>query len=250
MPVQRHHCFKCGDSVYNKIINGVRVPFVMYFIVAQPPDTGKRINPNRTGANAIPLPHFARELLNMSEFGGGEPRVEICMQCVSDIFGLPLVTADQDPMFDGDMDNIPDVRQIKNDGEMDSVARERIRLWRVFFAIALGRGTVTIDQLPLRFRPPPLFVPPAPTPTEPLTGALGDALAGLPEDSRRAILERYGIDPSSVPSGGGEFEGEPPRVLAAPRTTPAPVAPPPEFLELPPTPQEVRDAQEDLGGSE
>jgi hypothetical protein len=81
---QRMYCTNCGESVYNKMIDGVRVPLVVYMVVGQPPDTGPAVDLDV--GSPVKVPSFIREIMQTPV-----ARVEFCVPCFAKIFGLKLV---------------------------------------------------------------------------------------------------------------------------------------------------------------
>lgn len=141
--LNRHYCTKCGDSVFNCEINGKRVPLVLYFVVGQPDDTGEPLD-----ANAVALPSFVREILQTDV-----ARVELCIKCVADVFGVPLLEAKDDPMYDANNDKIPDALQLR-DPSMPRVERFKRMHARVLHAIAVGRGEAAVEDLASEYQAP------------------------------------------------------------------------------------------------
>lgn len=71
-------CHRCGYSVYDTFIDGVRVPGVFYFVVGQPHDTGAEID-----WRDVPVPEWVRAVVQLPE-----SRVELCIGCLLEVFGL------------------------------------------------------------------------------------------------------------------------------------------------------------------
>jgi hypothetical protein len=88
----RHYCSRCQIAIYNCMINGVRVPILLYFVIGQPDDTGE-FDVNGPG---VMVPSFIREIMQSHV---PVARAELCINCVSEVFGLALVTAEEDPMY-------------------------------------------------------------------------------------------------------------------------------------------------------
>jgi hypothetical protein len=151
----RTHCSRCGESVYNCLIAGVRIPLVVQIVVGQPADTGPALDVNGAG---VRVPSFVREILQTSL-----ARLELCVACTAEVFGLALVTAAEDPCYDANLDGIPDATQI--DPALSHAEQYRIMHARTLEAIRIGRGA------PDAATPVPH---PVPTPTDPATPPAAD----------------------------------------------------------------------------
>lgn len=97
---KRIYCTRCGQSVYNCLIPGAdgtptRVPIVTRIVVGQPADTGPKVPLNDPQTR---LTSFTRTVM-LSPLA----RIELCEKCVSELFGWPLVTAAEDPMYDAEL---------------------------------------------------------------------------------------------------------------------------------------------------
>lgn len=84
---QRYHCDRCGESVYNCLIEGVRVPIVVYMVAGVIPDYP---TPFDDSAPDVKMPQMVREMMDLPE-----SRVEWCVACLAEVFGLRLVTAEE-----------------------------------------------------------------------------------------------------------------------------------------------------------
>lgn len=177
--ISRHYCSRCGNSVYNCMIDGQRVPIALYFVVGQPPDTGDQVD-----VNALPVPSFVRELLAVPV-----SRAELCMKCVSEVFGVPCVLAKDDPMYDVNNDKIPDALQLM-DPDMSQVERSKRMHMRALHAIKVGRGVASPADLPSEYLPPPTQdAPRRPFPPVMTTESIKVYLASLSESDRAKALE-------------------------------------------------------------
>jgi hypothetical protein len=132
---QRMYCSNCGESVYNKMINGVRVPLVIYMVVGQPPDTGPNIDLDI--GSPVKVPSFIREIMQTPV-----PRVEWCVPCFAAIFGLKLVTADEDPMYSKAQaaENAATFSAVQQDDTLPAVEKSKQIHARTLTAIQVGRG--------------------------------------------------------------------------------------------------------------
>lgn len=113
----RHYCSRCQQSIYNCIIDGVRVPMTIYLVAGQPDDTGDTLDLN---ADGVKVPSFIRALMSLPT-----ARVELCVRCLAEVFALPLLAAGEDPMgtLDENGNGIPDLlEQSKNLGKVQQAA--------------------------------------------------------------------------------------------------------------------------------
>lgn len=140
--LNRMYCSNCKTSIYNVMVDGVRVPYVFYFVVGQPPDTGPQLDVNAEG---VKVPSFIRAILQAPV-----PRAELCMNCVADIFGVPLVTAKEDPMYSDEQfdENTQAIREVMQDESVDQVNTNAAIMERPLLAIKVGRGAVDAPALP------------------------------------------------------------------------------------------------------
>lgn len=196
--LSRHYCTRCKKSIYNVEIEGQRVPLVVYFVVGQPADTGDPLDVN---ANGVKVPSFIRELMATP---AGTQRVELCVPCVAEVFGVALVTAEEDPMYDSNNDRIPDARQIAQG--VDQVEAFHRLHFRALHAVKVGQGRATVGELPAEYLPPPaepkgpngLLAHPNPV------DAMRAYLDGLPPAEReRAIAELAATGATVVGSVAG-----------------------------------------------
>jgi hypothetical protein len=146
--VTRHFCSNCKQSVYNCMIDGVRIPLIFYFVIGQGADTGPPLDVNGDG---VKLPSFIREILLAPV-----PRVELCIACVVKIFGLDLHTGQTDPMYSREQEALSatKIRAVVEDTSVDEVNTHAIVMERTLLAFQVGRGAVPAPALP----------PPAPEP--------------------------------------------------------------------------------------
>lgn len=144
----RHYCSRCKQSVYNCMIDGVRVPLVLYFVVGQPGDTGPAVGLNDPG---VKVPSFVRALMESDV-----ARAELCMACAGEVFGVPAMTWDLDPALDANGNAIPDIEELRAQratlGEVEYFKRLHAR---VFDAITNGRGPNAVLATPRIPTPPP-----------------------------------------------------------------------------------------------
>jgi hypothetical protein len=140
--VARHYCTRCGQSIYNCVIDGVRVPLLAYLVVGQPADTGPTIDLNAPG---VKVPSFVRTML-----AADTPRVEFCMQCLADVLGQPLIEWSLDPALDaeGNVVGVPD-RAAANRDEMGEVAYARQMHAPTMAALVRGRTPQAVRATPL-----------------------------------------------------------------------------------------------------
>lgn len=153
MPMlNRQYCTRCKESVFNRLIDGVRVPLVFYFVVGIPDDVGE-VDINAPG---LKVPSFVREIMQTAL-----PRIELCMQCVAEVFGVALVTAAEDEMYDANNNKIADALEL-GDANLPKVEMFARMHHRVLHAIAVGQGRATVEDLPPEYRAPTSAPPPDP----------------------------------------------------------------------------------------
>lgn len=128
--VSRHLCSNCGQSVFNCLINGQRVPLVFYMVVGQPADTGEPLNVNAPG---VKVPSFVRELMKPEVLTA---RIELCMRCLAEVFGLPLVDEAHDPMSGAGM--VPTIPV--HSAQLGEVERSMLMHERALHAVKLAHG--------------------------------------------------------------------------------------------------------------
>ncbi|MEX1185328.1 MAG: hypothetical protein WEA80_01905 [Gemmatimonadaceae bacterium] len=116
------------------MIDGVRVPLVAYMVVGQPEDTGPVID--ATDPN-VKLPSFVRAIMNTPV-----ARVEWCMKCLADVFGLALVTPAEDPLYSDEQvgEERKMIEALQADLDVSSVDRAKQVYARTMTAIKVGRG--------------------------------------------------------------------------------------------------------------
>jgi hypothetical protein len=189
--LSRHYCTLCKKSIYNVEIDGQRIPLVAYFVVGQPADTGDPLDVN---ADGVKLPSFVRELMQTP---GGTQRVELCIACLADVFGLALVTAADDPMYDVNNNQIADAREIAQG--VDQVEAFHRLHFRALHAIKVGRGAAQVSDLPAEFLPPASPAQPDGVLTDPMLNmrAYLDTLS--PEAREAAIAELSTVGAVTVP---------------------------------------------------
>lgn len=153
----RMYCSKCKNSIFNTLIDGIRIPLVLYFVVGQPGDTGAPLAINDPG---VKLPSFVRALMLPHV---PVARAELCMTCVADVFGVPLVTADEDPMFSIEQAEITkaEVGAVVDNVAIDEVNTNAKVMERPFLAFKVGRGESVAPALPPSRQPaaPPISPP-------------------------------------------------------------------------------------------
>jgi hypothetical protein len=154
--LSRHYCVRCETSIFNVRTDDVRVPIVFKITIGQPDDTGPKLDVNAPG---VRLPSVTREAMQDHVF---VKSFSLCNNCVSEVFGLPLLTAEEDPMYSQDQAeaSMRSVRAAAEDAEVDELATRAISLERAILAIQVGRGAVPAPPLaPVRAKAIPL--PPA-----------------------------------------------------------------------------------------
>lgn len=128
--LSRHICTGCGQSIYNAMINGVRVPLVAQITVGQPNDTGPLLNINDA---TVAVPSVVRELA-MTPVS----RIELCMNCFASWIGQPLVTVEQDPMHDAGASPLADLPTLP--GVMSESERFALMHERTLYAARVAQG--------------------------------------------------------------------------------------------------------------
>lgn len=153
-------CTRCKESVYNCIIDGPngpeRVPLAVRLNVGQPDDTGGALD---VIAANIRVPSIVRSLL-LTPIA----RIELCVKCFGEVFGLPLVTAEEDPMYS---DAVFDWHQAINaqfypNDAIPLVERFHHIHARALHSLAVGWGEAAAEDLPAAHKP----APPAPKPNK------------------------------------------------------------------------------------
>lgn len=143
-------CTRCRQSVFNCEIEGPlgpeRVPYFVRLNMGRPPDTGTF---DMNGPN-VRVPSVVREL-------DASPRatLELCVKCFAEVFRLPVVTAEEDPMVMGDMAALR--RQFADEYQDESKPlSERLpeQHVRALHAIDVGWEFASPDDLPEKYRPP------------------------------------------------------------------------------------------------
>jgi hypothetical protein len=164
--LNRHYCSRCQTAIYNCMIDGQRVPILLYFVVGQPDDTGV-FDANGAG---VRLPSFVREIMQAHV---PVARAELCMNCVSELFGVELVTAQEDSMYSIEQTKLTavQIRAVATDSDIPAVQKAATVMDRVFLAFQVGRGALTAPPLPPpapKAAPidPALIEPPASSATE------------------------------------------------------------------------------------
>lgn len=140
----RHYCSNCKTSIYNCTINGVRIPLVLYFVIGQPADTGPPLAINDPG---VKLPSFVRAMMLPHVPAA---RVELCMNCVAEVFGVKLVTAQEDPMYSAEQEaqTKAEVQAVVDDKEIDEVNTVAKVMEHPLLAFRVGRGARKAPKLP------------------------------------------------------------------------------------------------------
>jgi hypothetical protein len=136
----RHYCSNCKNSIYNTMIDGKRVPIVHYIVTGQAEDTGPAVD-----GKQVKLTSFSRESLQMPT-----ARVELCEICFSQIFGLKLLTAEDDPMYSDEQAELTwqENQQLQQDPEVQHVDRHARIASRALLAVKVGRGAARAPKLP------------------------------------------------------------------------------------------------------
>lgn len=139
-------CSRCQESVYNILIEGPdgstqRVPLVIRINVGQPPDTGGTFDLN--GKN-LRVPSFVRAMM-LTPIA----RLELCVKCFSEVFGVPCVTATEDPMYDTKAEA---AQRVFNDAYHDErvplAERANLIHARALLSFGIAWGDTTIDSIP------------------------------------------------------------------------------------------------------
>lgn len=140
--LNRMYCSNCKTSIYNCMIDEIRIPLVLYFVVGQPGDTGPPLGINDPG---VKLPSFVREIMQVPV-----ARAELCMVCVAEFFGVKLVTAEEDPMYSVEQEAVTKavVEAVVQDAEIDEVNTIAKVMERPLLALKVGRGAKKAPKLP------------------------------------------------------------------------------------------------------
>ena len=149
--VNRIYCSRCGESVYNCTIDTAgdgsdqRIPVVHRIISGQVPDSGPPVDLCATG---VRVTSFTREVMATPL-----ARVELGERCFAEVFGLPRLDANEDPMFDTNNNKIPDRLEL-NDEHLDASEKGTLMHRRSLHALLVGRGAAKATDLPPEFLPP------------------------------------------------------------------------------------------------
>lgn len=149
--LQRISCTRCKESVYNCFIEGPdgeqhRVPYFLRLNGGQPDDTGPELD---VLAPNIRVPSFIRALV-LSPLG----RIELCVKCVIEVFGVPAVTAEEDPMYDDDVyDLYKEIETHFRNQSVPKVERHNRANMRAVHALAVGWGEASPEDLPPELQP-------------------------------------------------------------------------------------------------
>ncbi len=147
----RVSCTRCKQSVYNCFIKGPdgelhRVPWFLRLNGGQPDDTGPALD---VLAPNIRVPSFVRALV-LSPLG----RIELCVACVVEVFGVPAVTKDEDPMYGAGEDGeavwalYRKIDEHFRDQSVPMIDRHHRANNRALHALAVGWGEAAPDDLP------------------------------------------------------------------------------------------------------
>lgn len=144
MPLQRYYCMSCRESIYNKTLNGVRIPLIFYFVLGQPDDTGPALD---VMAKDVAVPSFVREFFHPDL--PNQP-VELCIPCVALLFGLKVYTPDKDPMHSPEQmrDTSNELKALKANTTDPAVDRRHAIFGRVLTGIKVGRLAMKPPKLP------------------------------------------------------------------------------------------------------
>lgn len=142
--LNRMYCSNCKRSIYNVLIDGVRIPLVLYFVVGQPSDTGPPLGINDPG---VKLPSFVRAMMLPHVPAA---RAELCMECVAEFFGVKLVTAEEDPMYSAEQEAVTktEVEAVVQNKEINQVDTTAKVMERPLLALKVGRGAKKAPKLP------------------------------------------------------------------------------------------------------
>lgn len=142
--LSRMYCSNCKISIYNCMVDDVRIPLVFYMVVGQPGDTGPPLGINDPG---VKLPSFVRAMMLPHVPAA---RAELCMNCVAEVFGVKLVTADEDPMYSAEQEEATkaEVQPVIEDKSIDEVTTTAKVMERPLLALKVGRGANKAPKLP------------------------------------------------------------------------------------------------------
>ena len=144
----RTTCTRCKQSIYNCMIDGVRVPIFHRLNIGKPEDSGPAIALNDPG---VKMTSYTRSMLQTPV-----ARIELCEKCFAEVFGLPLVTADEDPMWDGEQVEAQEaLNKIMDDPETDRAEKFHMIHTRALHGFPVGWGEAHIGDLAAEFRKPP-----------------------------------------------------------------------------------------------
>lgn len=146
--LNRIACSRCGNSVYNCMIEGsdgkeYRVPIFTRINSGQPDDTGPILAINEPH---VRMTSFTREFMQTSV-----ARIELCEKCLSEFMGWPLVSADEDPMFLSARANSQlqgHINETFNDASVSKAERFKLMHTRTFHAAHVAWGKALPTDLP------------------------------------------------------------------------------------------------------
>lgn len=148
MRANRSYCSKCGQSVYNCVIDGVRTPLVARINFGQPADTGPRVGLNDPG---VKVPSGMRAYM-----AAPIPMFDLCMVCFAEWLGVPLLAAEDDPALDdnfrADAHITPELIAGVESGAVDELTAHRTIMAPAFAAVLQGRTAQATLATP-RVRP-------------------------------------------------------------------------------------------------
>ena len=152
--LNRMYCSSCGNSIYNTFVGSdgkrakegdpgaVRIPLVHYIVTGQPGDSGPILDRNGEG---VRVTSFSREIAQTPV-----QRVEFCEICFAETFGLPLLTAQEDPMYSAQQQELTTraIDAVVQDQNIDEVATSAKIMERPLLALKVGRGAEKAPKLP------------------------------------------------------------------------------------------------------
>lgn len=169
--LQRFFCSNCKKPIDEVTVDGKPVPLVAYMVVGQVPDTDPVDLDTGSG---VKVPSFIREA--MQEYVTLR-RFDWCINCLANLFGLTLCTAETDPLYSTEQVIATSTKLVgaraadmaaleKKQAPRAAVERHHDEVSRVMLAIKVGRGAMKAPKLPPKAMPakvPPANVPPTPS---------------------------------------------------------------------------------------
>lgn len=143
--LQRIACTRCKESVYNCFVDGphgttTRVPLVVRITLGQPGDTGLPVDINGPD---VRVPSVVRSLM-MTPIA----RIELCVKCFAELFGLDLVSAAEDTMYDSTIQK--EYQWLRDhfffDESVPAIERHHLMHARALHAVAVGRRAANAED--------------------------------------------------------------------------------------------------------